>query len=358
MCKRKYYKNPTHKICGDSQCGCYMYNRDEEKRKNSIKKAVEEGRWGSKNPSALVKKSWVKFKKALKETSIMKKKDVLLLLNKSNNEYYGKSGNRKCSKDNISLYKTILILTKCLDVINKTTVKVKFSTRLTFLIKYKGKLSNIKCYRCKEKYAVYRCKEQDFSHIGGYMICKYCWRKITNTDEFFILKYGNEWEDEKKEYWKNISKRGNLGISGFTFRYGKEKGREKYLEYWKNIFKTRKVPYSKISQELFWNIYNNLNDLEKKYVYFEELNNEKRIFLSKEEQSQLYDKMFIFSDFTYKNKIIEYDGEYWHDKEVDKKRDVILKDKGYEVLRISSDDFKRGNINKKVIDKCVRFLNK
>jgi len=56
-------------------------------------------------------------------------------------------------------------------------------------------------------------------------------------------------------------------------------------------------------------------------------------------------------------KIIEYDGEYYHDKEHDDKRDDVLKKMGFKTLRISSDDFNRNNKSEVIIDKCVGFLN-
>jgi hypothetical protein len=83
------------------------------------------------------------------------------------------------------------------------------------------------------------------------MICSSCLRKLSNTEELFILKYGDKGKDIKNQYFKELSKKGNLGIDGFIYRHGEDKGKEKYKSYWSGVLKNRVLPYSKISQKLF-----------------------------------------------------------------------------------------------------------
>lgn len=64
----------------------------------------------------------------------------------------------------------------------------------------------------------------------------------------------------------------------------------------------------------------------------------------------------IMVDFLCENKIIEYDGDYWHKdkKDIDKKRDSFLKSKGYKILRILDSEYRK---NKGIIlNECINFL--
>ena len=60
-------------------------------------------------------------------------------------------------------------------------------------------------------------------------------------------------------------------------------------------------------------------------------------------------------DFCYENKIIEYDGEYWHtDPTKDQERDLYLQSKGYEVMRIKHNEYRKDPYQ--VMKKCISFL--
>ena len=71
----------------------------------------------------------------------------------------------------------------------------------------------------------------------------------------------------------------------------------------------------------------------------------------------------ILPDFILGNKIIEFDGEYWHGKNMirsgnanrDKERDERLIRNSYEVLHVKESDFKEDS--KKIIEKCLKFLS-
>ena len=63
-------------------------------------------------------------------------------------------------------------------------------------------------------------------------------------------------------------------------------------------------------------------------------------------------------DFKLGNKIIEFDGDYWHSKpqqkEIDNRRDDFLVKKGYIVKRVTEGDYR----SKKeiIINECLNFL--
>jgi very-short-patch-repair endonuclease len=56
------------------------------------------------------------------------------------------------------------------------------------------------------------------------------------------------------------------------------------------------------------------------------------------------------------NKIIEYNGVYWHDNAKDEIRYDVLKKMGYDVLVVTSDEYNRNKKPIKIIDNCIKFL--
>jgi very-short-patch-repair endonuclease len=117
---------------------------------------------------------------------------------------------------------------------------------------------------------------------------------------------------------------------------------------------------SKPSQELFWKLYKKLNSPKK--CNFSELNNERTLYVNQIDRSTLFEykklnKKRYHIDFMLKNKIIEYDGEYWHnDIEKETAKNKFLKNKGYLVLHIKDSDYKKNP--EKVIERCIEFLLK
>jgi len=135
-----------------------------------------------------------------------------------------------------------------------------------------------------------------------------------------------------------------------------------------------KIGYSKISQELFYELLNHYDVSDKENVFFATHNKEFR--LNKENGGiWLYD----FTDLKNK-KIIEYNGDQYHANpkkylaedcpnpfrknitaqemwDKDKlKNDVAIKE-GFDVLIIWDSEFRWGNKDK-IIKKCLDFLNK
>lgn len=168
----------------------------------------------------------------------------------------------------------------------------------------------------------------------------------------FIERYGEIKGIERFESFIKVIKY-KSSLEYYIEKYGEENGKIKYEELLlKKIF--HYPGYSKISQKLFWGIYDEISSEIKDNIYFAELNKEFILFIH-----QPWGKL-ISLDFKYKNKIIEFDGDYWHSKPKqiikDKLRDDYLIKCNYKILRVKEMDYK--NNPKNVITKCVNFLKK
>jgi hypothetical protein len=139
----------------------------------------------------------------------------------------------------------------------------------------------------------------------------------------------------------------------------------------KNREKPRKTYYSKISQDLFWNIYGQLSAEQQKHAKFAELNREKFIKIGEK---------FTSVDFVYKNICIEFYGDLWHAnpakyKENDKpspikelshltakeiwnrdaERNRILEERGYSVYIVWEIDYIKNK--QKIIQNMLEVCN-
>jgi len=117
---------------------------------------------------------------------------------------------------------------------------------------------------------------------------------------------------------------------------------------------------SLISQKLFWEIYKELNEQKKKNCKFSQLNNEKKIYVSEEDHNILKNKKInkkhYYFDFICDNKIIEFDGAYYHkDAEKELAKDLFANYKGFKILHIDEIEYKKNP--EKIIEKCLTFLN-
>jgi len=227
-------------------------------------------------------------------------------------------------------------------------------------------------------------------------------RQATGKLEKYIVKYGEKdgrkkWEErqikwqntmndkgieEKHEMYKKIfdkinnklpeeKKRINK-LKGTTLenqikKWGKVDGTEKYYLWYNKIINhlSHQLYYSKMSQELFYKLLENISD--KENVKFATHNGEK--IIRKESRSYLY-------DFCYNKKIIEFNGDYWHAnpqlyKEIDilkfstnltakeiwkldEQKINVVKNKGYKILIIWEKDYKENK--EKIINECLNFL--
>lgn len=178
----------------------------------------------------------------------------------------------------------------------------------------------------------------------------------------------------------------NVSLSSYQHRLGEEKG---LMEYNKHIvklkhsvrkklntfpkktksIKTKTNHCSKISKNLFDEIVK-YTDIDKSETFYGDY--ALKIQLTKTQYNKI-NKRFIQVDFSYKNKIIEFYGDYWHGnldiyenhdlikgKTVkskrleDEQRIEFIKSLGYEVMIIWENDYKRNP--SLVIEDIIKFL--
>jgi hypothetical protein len=184
----------------------------------------------------------------------------------------------------------------------------------------------------------------------------------------------------KEEYWigkgytqeeakKIISeKQSTFSLEKCIEKYGEEAGKKRWgdrQEKWAKNYK--KSNYSKKSQELFTSLYPIVKN-KFKNIYFATLNENKEIVDSgKNHEFRLrLNNRIILPDFYIEdnNKIIEFDGIYWHDhvrrnKPENKKRedekDRELINSGYSILRITEKEWE--DFPGDTIKKCMDFIN-
>lgn len=112
------------------------------------------------------------------------------------------------------------------------------------------------------------------------------------------------------------------------------------------------------SQELFWEIYKSIDI--KDFCFFSGLNYEKSITIDdKDKENFSYLKKLNKSryvlDFIFKNKIIEFDGTYWHmDDEKEEAKDIFLTSKGFKILHITDKEYFKDK--QKTLNRCIEFL--
>ena len=170
------------------------------------------------------------------------------------------------------------------------------------------------------------------------------------SKKYYTDTFGKTIGEEKwNEYRLSMNK---TSLSSFIKRHGEVDGLLKYQDFLiKSVHSNRF--YSKISQELFWLIYNKLDKNIKTLCKFAELNNE-YFFYVKQTWADV-----IMVDFKCGDKIIEFDGVYWHSlegrKEIDIMRDEYLISKDYKVLRIKENDYRYNKDNS--VNECLKFLN-
>lgn len=175
--------------------------------------------------------------------------------------------------------------------------------------------------------------------------------------EFWLLKGKTlqEAEISVKEFQ-------SITLEKLIIKYGETLGREKY-ENWRIHENRVKVArenllnvgggFSKESQELF-NLINSNYAGNVFYATFhrEDVERKNKEFVLKFEDGSWIRPDFIDID---KKKIIEYDGEYWHNiNGGDNERDKKIKAAGYDILRITDVEFQ--NSPNGALTTCLKFL--
>jgi len=190
----------------------------------------------------------------------------------------------------------------------------------------------------------------------------------------FKDKYGDLWEEHYNMFLISMSNTNTL--DWFIKQYGEIDGLLKYEERIENLKVNSHFvnhpedswseTYSKVSQELFWEIYKHIKDSYKE-IYFAELNHEHSC------STGPYRFDFVVMD---NKKIIEFNGDKFHPKNLNEEellnwftphgisgqiitnRDLEKKErannKGYEILYIWENEYKQDK--KIILDKCISFL--
>jgi len=289
-------------------------------------------------------KQWDTCKKELSNINeLYTKKETIELLKNNYKNYFGKSGNRKLLRDNKKLYLSVLKHTSNLNTLNRNFNK--FSMRLYILIND----IDIYCHKHNNSIKFWKFDKGNFT-----ISCSKCEPHYPSV-EWFKKTYGTNWKFMCDKRKIELSNKMVSSLNWYEEKYGKVIGREKYDEsvYNKMIamsnLKANKC--SKISQDLFWKIYNRLNN--KTNVYFHDLNHE---YVEKISKNYNYKNSIMLHDFKQNNKIIEYNGIYWHDNINDNIRYSVLKKMGYDILVVTSNEYSQHKKDEKIIDKCVNFL--
>jgi len=206
------------------------------------------------------------------------------------------------------------------------------------------------------------------------------------------VNYSKILSNTKIEYWINKGYSEEEAIilrserqSTFTLdkcidKYGKEEGikrfNERQLKWQKSLSDggNLKIGYSKISQDLFYDLLESYNNEEKDKIFFATHNKE---YVLEKENGGVW--LYDFVD-TINKKIIEFNGDMYHgnpnkfkaednphpfrknitaqeiwDKDK-RKLDIAIKN-GFEVLTIWDSEYRWGN-KQEILDKCLVFLNK
>ena len=148
-------------------------------------------------------------------------------------------------------------------------------------------------------------------------------------------------------------------------KYGEEEGRRVWGERqrkWMESYK--KQNYSRVSQTLFWPVYETIKDKISE-IYFATLNQETKKYETtnqNNEYSLTLNGKTIKPDFIAlkEKKIIEFDGDYWHSQKArgnqkrDEERNKLITSNGYQVLHIQEKNFKKNPAEE--IKKCISFI--
>lgn len=202
----------------------------------------------------------------------------------------------------------------------------------------KNKARRQKCF-CKDR--------EDFNEL----------EKNCTTSVQYYINQGMSEEDAKKAL---KDRQRTFSLEKCIEKYGEEEGIKRFKERqkkWLNSLK--RLGYSKISQELFWKIFEKI----KVNCFFATNNNgkydEEHIYEYKVELLNTYVKLDFYIPEL--NKWIEFDGDYWHgekrgNQERDKKRETAIFENvpGIQLKRVKERDYKKDP--EKIVNECVEWI--
>ena len=174
----------------------------------------------------------------------------------------------------------------------------------------------------------------------------------------YWLKRGYTQEEAKEAVHKRQQ---TFSLEKCIERHGEEKGREVFAERQRKWLQNyKKSNFSKVSQELFWQIYEKIKE-DYNEIYFATLNPRTKC---REIDSKNYETTLSLKSTTIKpdffikdiNCIIEFDGDYWHNEDRDAERTKNILDAGYKLLNIKELAYykdKEGSVKQ-----CINFIRK
>ena len=117
---------------------------------------------------------------------------------------------------------------------------------------------------------------------------------------------------------------------------------------------------SKVSQELFWKIYERLPLEMQQRTWFSTLNREYKMFIRKIDHEKFVslNKIAYHVDFFCDDRAIEFDGTYWHSRpgiqEKDRGRDEYFAYRSIPLLRVKEEEYYK--TPDEVLEQCLSFL--
>lgn len=257
------------------------------------------------------------------------------------------------------------------DEIKSAKSKYDTASKAAF-IRHHGEVEGLKLYDEYRKRQSYTASKDYFINERGMTEAqvKELNRSRASTKENFIARYGEKLGTEKwNKYCAHEAYAGN-SLTWFIDKYGKEVGHYKYEEMCRKKFTVKW--YSEMSQQLFSIIDEKLGNIA--YSSRWELkNHEKELFIELDGLKKL-----IKVDYCLGNKIIEFNGDYWHanpqyysetdtqsrfEKTIVKVTDIWLHDTkrldaikslGYEVLVVWESEYCKQL--DETVKKCCEFL--
>lgn len=205
--------------------------------------------------------------------------------------------------------------------------------------------------------------EEELQNLTNKKVKFFIKDRINNTN---IEYYLNQGYSQTEAQQKLSERQATFSLEICIKKYGEEAGLKRWQERQKKwLDSTEGYNYSGVSQKLFWNLHDNINN--KEDLYFKEFN--KEIYL------ELKSGDAFVVDFKYNNKIIEFNGDYWHanpnkynenwiNTTINRvAKDIWEKDairnntisKEYDLLTIWEYDYKKDPDG--TLQKCLEFLN-
>jgi very-short-patch-repair endonuclease len=189
------------------------------------------------------------------------------------------------------------------------------------------------------------------------------WRKNNKDTSKFHIEYWLKVADGDEVLAKALySKFQTRDLAYFVDKYGEEEGLIRWtgkIEKWTKNFK--KVNFSKISQELFNAVAQQLPSEIHETLYYATYDRPEMANNLNKEYRLKVGPTFIRPDFICleSKRIIEFDGTYWHSRDVvsaekEELRDKRIHDSGYAVLHIAESDFIKNR--QEMIDLCVFYM--